>query len=523
VGDFEEVERLQAGIRRWLQRSERSGRHELHDRGASAVLPLLCAAAFGPVLADVDADGMATAAVPRLGVLSSVGADALALLLHEAADHARSAHISGEHESRSPQQDLSRHLEREISRSVGEALAARDKRADELRSDIAMVMREIDAGGTVFRAAIEAGDEDLEREVLAAFEALSAEFGDLAFMLADLARAAGEIQDSLGGQSSALRAAREQVRRQAADVRMVREELADIEQRTRQWLPEPADAGPRWTGGCPYRGLLPYGQAHEAVFYGRERLTAELAGKLAGTGLVMVTGASGAGKTSLLQAGLVPALARGVQVPGSSSWPVISLTATARPLADLAAGLASLSGGDPAAIRRTLAQAPSGAHLLIREVMLQAADGARERDQAGQPVTAPGDGSRLVLIIDQFEQVFAADGPDGRRERAAFISAVCAAATRPAGLLGEPPARVVIAVRGDHWDRCAAYPQLVRAMEDEQLVVGPMPEADRSPGRPRRAGCALTAPSSTPSWRTCTRPAPSRAARRSRCFPRPWR
>ena len=80
MGDFEEVERLQAGIRRWLQRSARSGRHELHDRGASAVLPLLCAAAFGPVLADVDADGMATAAVPRLGVLSSVGADALALL-----------------------------------------------------------------------------------------------------------------------------------------------------------------------------------------------------------------------------------------------------------------------------------------------------------------------------------------------------------------------------------------------------------------------------------------------------------
>jgi Novel STAND NTPase 1 len=253
---------------------------------------------------------------------------------------------------------------------------------------------------------------------------------------------------------------------------MVREELADIERRARQWLPEPGDAGPRWTGGCPYRGLLPYGQAHEAVFYGRDRLTAELTGKLAGTGLVMVTGASGAGKTSLLQAGLVPALARGVQVPGSSSWPVISLSATARPLADLAAGLASLNGGDPAAIRRTLADAPSGAHLLIREIMLQAADRARE---PGQPVP-PGDGSRLVLIVDQFEQVFAADGPDGNLERVAFIDAVCAAATRPAGSLGEPPARVVIAVRGDHWDRCAAYPKLVRAMEGDQLVVGPMPE-----------------------------------------------
>jgi len=152
VGDFEEVERLQAGIRRWLLRSARGGRHELRDRDASAVLPLLCAAAFGPVLAG--AGDMAVAAAPRLGVLSSLGADELALVLDEAAGRVSSAQISAENQSRSPQQDLNRHLEREISRSVGEALAAAGQRADGLRSDIAMVMREIDAGGTVFRAAI---------------------------------------------------------------------------------------------------------------------------------------------------------------------------------------------------------------------------------------------------------------------------------------------------------------------------------------------------------------------------------
>ncbi len=457
MGDFEEVERLQAGIRAWLLRTARSGRRELRGISAPAVLPSLCAATFGPALAD--ADGPAPAAA-RMGVLVSVGADVLAHLLEEATSRARSAHGSGPAASPSPPPDLLRSLEREISRGVEEILAARDKRADGLRSDIAMVMREIDAGGTVFRAAIEAGDEDLEREVLAAFEALGAEFGDMAFMLADLGRAAGEIQDSLRGQGAELRAASEQVGRQSADVRMIREELAVIEQRTHQWQAEPADPGPRWTGGCPYRGLLPYDQAHEAVFHGRERLTAELAGKVAGTGIVMVTGASGAGKTSLLQAGLVPALARGVQVPGSSAWPVVSLTATARPLTELAAGLAALNDRDPAAIRQRLAGAPGETHLLIREITRPA-----------------GDASRLVLIIDQFEQVFAAEGPDERLERQAFIDAVCAAAARPAGPRGEPAARVVIAVRGDYWDRCAAYPQLVPAMERDQLVVGPMPEA----------------------------------------------
>ena len=450
MGDFEEVERLQAGIRTWLLRTARSGRHELRGISAPAVLPLLCAAAFGPALADADgpAPGLA-----RMGVLVSVGADVLAHLLEGASSRARSASADAP--------DLTRSLEAEISRSVREVLDAGGSPAGELRSDIAMVMREIDAGGTAFRAAIEAGDEELEREVLAALESLGAEFGDMAFMLSDLARAAGEIQDSLSGQDAELRAARERAARQSADVRMIREELAVIERRAGQWQPEPA--GPsapvrRWDSGCPYRGLLPYDQAHAAVFCGRERLTAELAGLLAGTGIVMVTGASGAGKTSLLRAGLVPALARGVQVPGSQGWPVVSLTVTSRPLTDLAAGLARLDDRDPVAVRQRLADAPGQAHLLIREL------------------TSSAD-ARLVLIIDQFERVFAADGAQERAERAAFLDALSAAAARPAGPRGEPPARVVIAVRGDYWDRCAALPQLVVAMERDQLVVGPMPDA----------------------------------------------
>jgi hypothetical protein len=175
VGDFDEVEHLQAGIRRWLLRAARNG-HEPRDVGAATVLPWLCAAAFGSALAD----GSAPAAdVAGIGVLSSVGAGILADLLADAAGRARAADGPGDPASRSPQPDLNpmtpiiRSLEREIGGSVSKVLAAHDKHADDLRSDIAMVMREIDAGGTVFRAAIEAGDEALEREVLAAFEALA--------------------------------------------------------------------------------------------------------------------------------------------------------------------------------------------------------------------------------------------------------------------------------------------------------------------------------------------------------------
>ncbi len=453
LGDFEEVVRLQAGIRDWLLRTSRPGRHELNGVAAPEVLTLLCAAAFAPTL-ETAAELGGDKAAARIGVLSSVGATALGELVAAAVDQARAAHA--------PDGPSRGELQHAVSRVLLEALSAGDARAAGTRSDIAMVLREIDAGGTVFRAAVEAGDEDLEREVLLAAEAVSAEFGEMEFLLADLARAAEETQDSLGAHGAELRAAAGQVARQSADVRVIREELAVITQRSRQWAGsgEPVPDGPRWTGGCPYRGLLPYGRADEAVFFGRERLTATLAGTLAQAGLVMVTGAAGAGKTSLLQAGLVPALARGVQVPGSGSWPRLVMRAGTDPLTGLAGQLAGLAGGDPAVIRRRLAEAPGQAHLVLSELA----------EQAGA--------ARLVLIADQFEQAFAADDEDARQERAAFIGAVHAAATRPAGPRAEPPLLAVLAVRGDCWDRCAAYPQLIPVMERDQIVVGPMSQAE---------------------------------------------
>src|SRR6266571_3965897 len=132
MGDFEEVERLQAGIRTWLLRTARSGRHELRGISAPAMLPLLCAAAFGPVLADADgpAPGLA-----RMGVLVSVGADALAHLLGEASSRARSASGDAPDLIRSLE---ARSLEAEISRAVGEVLDASGQQAAQLRSDIAM-------------------------------------------------------------------------------------------------------------------------------------------------------------------------------------------------------------------------------------------------------------------------------------------------------------------------------------------------------------------------------------------------
>ena len=229
---------------------------------------------------------------------------------------------------------------------------------------------------------------------------------------------------------------------------------------------------------CPYRGLLPFRESDAGVFYGRERLAAELAVKLArraaGGGLVVVTGASGSGKSSLLRAGLLPIVARGQQIPGSEGWPRIVMTPTKDPLTELACCLAAVGGLDAFAVREGLARQPDQAHLCIRSAVLAAADRRGEE----RLVAADGDG-RLVLIVDQFEQVFTLT-PErgGEAARQAFITALCSAAENPVGRGQVPPALVVIAVRGDFWDRCAAVPELVGALQDGQFVVGPMTESE---------------------------------------------
>jgi WD40 repeat protein len=452
AAEHSEIASMQASVRSFVLRAARETGHGIRSMPTGALLALLAASALIPVVGNL---------------VSSVGGGMLTGIITEMVR-------PGDDDAGTPSPAG---LEKRLAAKIEQVLAAGDADARALRAEIGALLARIDAGGTALRAAMEEGDEQVRRDIIAALDALGDHFVELGFLINDVARAAAEIQRGLDEQGANLRAIQDQNERQATDIRIVRDDLQLLIGRVSAAAASGEAAGrrgPRWTDGCPYRGLLPFGEKDADIFYGRERVTAELTVKVAGQavrgGLVIVTGASGAGKSSLLQAGLMRKLAEGQQVPGAQDWPRILMTPTADPLTELAGRLAALSGMPLSAIKDELAKRPDQAHLTVWQAALSAA--------ARRGLSADGD-TRLVLIVDQFEQLFTLNtGEAGKAAQQALITALCAAARKAVGPRQQPPALVIIAVRGDFFDRCADYPELANALREGQFVVGPMTETD---------------------------------------------
>ena len=315
-----EVQAMQASVRSWVARMAIDSTRGLRRMPSTVLLSLLCAAAFSPVLAV--AGGLGAAALAGVTVFSSLGGGVLSELLAGALERVR----EGREEGESSPGDL----EREISAAIQRALSAGDGAAAELRAEIAAVLKRIDAGGEVLRAALDENDERVRRRMLAAVGILGSRFDELTFLVQDVEQAAVAIQASLDLQLADVRAIMGQNDRQSTDIRLIRQSLAVILQRTdRDEGSRLGDTtGPLWVHGCPYRGLLPFEETDTDVFYGRERLTAQLAvqmaGRVTGGGLILVTGASGAGKSSLLRAASCRRWLQASRLPDQSTGRTLS-------------------------------------------------------------------------------------------------------------------------------------------------------------------------------------------------------
>ena len=247
--------------------------------------------------------------------------------------------------------------------------------------------------------------------------------------------------------------------------------------------PEGPAPGPAWPGG-PDLGLVPFEERDAQLFYGRDELADQLVRRLAErldeAGILLVAGESGSGKSSLLRAGLLPRLAGGALGPGSERWPRRVIRPTASPLRELAMHLAEMAGADPVSVYRSLWAAPDEAPMLAGQAARTATGRGADPGSDGPAGAAAGAPPRLVLVVDQFEELFTVgeDADVDAAERKAFVTALHAAATIPAGPNRLPPALVVAAVRADYLGRLIAYPPLKAALDAGLFTVGPMSEAE---------------------------------------------
>ncbi|GAA1618445.1 hypothetical protein [Actinoplanes couchii] len=180
----------------------------------------------------------------------------------------------------------------------------------------------------------------------------------------------------------------------------------------------------------PYVGLAAYRVEDSDRFFGREAVTGTLARLVEERPFVGVFGSSGAGKSSLLQAGLVA---------GSDRTPIL-ITPGTDPVTELAVSVAALTDEPVDHVRRDLA---AGTGALRARLASTAAE--------------------VLLVVDQFEEVFTLCGDT---DRLWLIRSLTAAAG--------PRTKVVIGVRADFYGHCAGYPELVTALHRAQVLVGPM-------------------------------------------------
>jgi WD40 repeat protein/DNA-binding SARP family transcriptional activator len=200
----------------------------------------------------------------------------------------------------------------------------------------------------------------------------------------------------------------------------------------------------------PYKGLRAFteGDAHD--FFGRGELIHRLIGRLRETGtgsrFLAVLGASGSGKSSVVRAGLVPAI-RGGALGEPTRFFIAEMSPGPHPMEELEAALLRVAVRSAARVHDVLDSSSRG---LIQAVELVAPDRAE-----------------LVLVVDQFEEVFTLCAHEPEREL--FLESL-----RVATVDSESRVRVIVTLRADFYDRPLRYPRFGELLATRTEAVPPL-------------------------------------------------
>ncbi|GAB4510285.1 MAG: hypothetical protein OHK0046_06820 [Anaerolineae bacterium] len=207
-------------------------------------------------------------------------------------------------------------------------------------------------------------------------------------------------------------------------------------------LPEPEN---------PYKGLRAFQQADAADFFGRAALIENILARMSENDprshFLAVVGPSGSGKSSVVKAGVIPAIRSGA-LPGSQNWFVVEMVPGIDPLEELEAALLRIAVNPPESLLKQLKEDERGLLRAIKRVL-------------------PDDDTELVLMIDQFEELFTL--VDDEDDRAHFLDSLIVAAVEPRSRI-----RIIITLRADFYDRPLNYNRFGELMRQRTEIVLPL-------------------------------------------------
>ena len=250
-----------------------------------------------------------------------------------------------------------------------------------------------------------------------------------------------------------------------------------------------AAARPAWLHHNPYPGLRPFRADETHLFFGRESQVDAMVDRLAAAGFLAVVGSSGCGKSSLVTCGLRPALQRGLMASAGSAWRIASFRPGADPINALAETLARngvLFDAPPATAAGAAAAVAVPRAALVESTLRLSKRGLIDLvEQARLP-----SGTKLLLVVDQFEELFryrALAGADNRAAQDAIglVNLLLEAATDADG-----PVYVVLTMRSDFLGDCTQFSGLAEAINAGQYLV---PRLTRDERRLAIAGPATVA------------------------------
>lgn len=212
-------------------------------------------------------------------------------------------------------------------------------------------------------------------------------------------------------------------------------------------------------GECPYQGLFAFQEKEANFFFGREAFVDQLINIVEQKPIVLVTGSSGSGKSSVVYAGLVPYLRH------NGNWEIVGFRPGPQPVQALIAGLLPFLVTDMTSTQERRKNTSLAKEIMTGQISLD--------ELVTQILNQNDNGQRMLLVIDQFEELYTLCQDEDVRHR--FLDILLEATTAP---LFQRRLFVVMTLRVDFLGQVLSYRPFSDRLHQADIKLGPMSQSE---------------------------------------------